>query len=62
MGTHLKVWLVGLALVSAALAIIALATQPARAAGPWYVAPGGSDSNDCLSYGPTHAAPPSTAR
>jgi uncharacterized repeat protein (TIGR01451 family) len=26
-----------------------LASQPARAAGPWYVAPGGDDGNDCLS-------------
>lgn len=23
--------------------------EPAAAAGPWYVAPGGDDSNDCLS-------------
>ena len=31
------------------LAVIALATQPMRAAEPWYVAPGGDDSNDCQS-------------
>jgi len=29
--------------------MIALASQPARAAGPWYVGSGGSDSNTCLS-------------
>jgi hypothetical protein len=31
------------------LVMITLATRPARAAGPWYVAPGGSDGNSCLS-------------
>ena len=36
------------------LALIALdavipASEPVSAAGPWYVAPGGNDSNDCLS-------------
>ncbi len=33
------------------LVMIILATQPIRAAGPWYVAPGGDDGNDCLSPG-----------
>ena len=33
----------------AMLAVIIPASQSTRAAGPWYVAPGGSDSNDCLS-------------
>ena len=31
------------------LVMIILAIQPGRAAGPWYVAPGGDDGNDCLS-------------
>jgi hypothetical protein len=31
------------------LVIIALMAQPGRAAGPWYVAPGGDDGNGCLS-------------
>ncbi|MGD8475478.1 MAG: hypothetical protein PVH59_15280, partial [Anaerolineae bacterium] len=26
-----------------------LATRASRAAGPWYVTPGGDDGNDCLS-------------
>jgi uncharacterized repeat protein (TIGR01451 family) len=34
-----------------ALVMILLVAQPGRAAGPWYVAPGGSDSNSCLSPG-----------
>ena len=29
--------------------MILLAIRPIRAAGPWYVAPGGDDGNDCLS-------------
>jgi hypothetical protein len=33
------------------LVMIILATQPGRAAGPWYVTPGGDDGNDCLSPG-----------
>jgi uncharacterized repeat protein (TIGR01451 family) len=33
------------------LVMIFLATQPGRAAGPWYVAPDGDDGNDCLSPG-----------
>jgi uncharacterized repeat protein (TIGR01451 family) len=49
MKAYLKVWLTALALALAALVIITLATQPVRAAGPWYVAPGGSNGNDCLS-------------
>jgi len=35
--------------VLVALAILLLVLQPTRAAGPWYVAPSGDDSNDCLS-------------
>jgi hypothetical protein len=34
-----------------ALVIITLASQPTRAAGPWYVAPCGDDGNSCLSPG-----------
>jgi uncharacterized repeat protein (TIGR01451 family) len=33
----------------ATLMVIVLVSQPAHAAGPWYVAPGGSDGNTCLS-------------
>jgi hypothetical protein len=51
MKVYFKGWLTVLALALAALVIIILATQPIRAAGPWYVAPGGSDGNDCLSPG-----------
>jgi uncharacterized repeat protein (TIGR01451 family) len=48
MKVYFKGWLTVLALASGALVIITLATQPARAAGPRYVAPGGIDSsNDC---------------
>jgi len=35
-------------LACAALFMIAPAAQPARAAGPWYVAPIGSDSSTCI--------------
>jgi hypothetical protein len=49
MKVYFKLWLTVLALALAALVIITLATQPARAAGPWYVAPGGDDGDDCLS-------------
>jgi uncharacterized repeat protein (TIGR01451 family) len=51
MKAYFKGWLTVLALALGTLAIIILATQPTRAAGPWYVAPGGSDSNSCLSPG-----------
>jgi hypothetical protein len=48
MKAYFKVWLTVLALTLAALVMIILATQPIRAAGPRYVAPGGTDSsNDC---------------
>ena len=33
------------------LVMILLALRPIRAAGPWYVTPGGDDGNDCLSPG-----------
>jgi hypothetical protein len=51
MKVYFKGWLTVLALALAVLVMIALATQPARAAGPWYVAPGGSDGNTCTSPG-----------
>jgi uncharacterized repeat protein (TIGR01451 family) len=48
MKVYFRVWLTVLVLALGALAMIMLATQPARAAGPRYVAPGGTDgSNDC---------------
>jgi uncharacterized repeat protein (TIGR01451 family) len=48
MKAYSKGWLTVLVLALGALAMIMLATQPARAAGPRYVAPGGTDSsNDC---------------
>jgi len=48
MKVYFKGWLAVLALALAALVMIILASQPAHAAGPRYVAPGGTDSsNDC---------------
>ena len=51
MKIYSKVWITVLALAIMALAMYAnLTIPPTRAAGPWYVAPGGDDSlNDCLS-------------
>jgi uncharacterized repeat protein (TIGR01451 family) len=43
-----KLWLVPRLIVLACLALTALGYQPARAAGPWYVAPSGNDGNSCL--------------
>jgi uncharacterized repeat protein (TIGR01451 family) len=51
MKAYSKGWLTVLVLALGALAMIMLATQLARAAGPWYVAPGGDDGNSCLSPG-----------
>ncbi len=51
MKTYAKSWLALTALVVAALTAFILASRPARAAVPWYVAPGGSDGNSCLSPG-----------
>ncbi len=42
-------WLAVMVLAFATLAVAVVASQPARAAGPWYVASGGNDSNSCLS-------------
>ena len=46
MKVYSQLWV---AIVFKALIVITLVSQPSRAAGPWYVAPGGDDSNDCLS-------------
>ena len=51
MKTYSKLWSAITALVFAALAVIPLISGGARAAGPWYVDPGGSDGNSCLSAG-----------
>ncbi|MBN2002043.1 MAG: DUF11 domain-containing protein [Anaerolineae bacterium] len=49
MKTYSASRLVMVILACAALPIIILFSQPGRAAGPWYVAPGGNDNNNCLS-------------
>jgi len=41
--------LLGLTLVSIWMLFLSAPPETAHAAGPWYVAPGGSDSNSCLS-------------
>jgi uncharacterized repeat protein (TIGR01451 family) len=49
-----KYWCIGIVLAAGgllALAMIVLGYWAARAAGPWYVSPGGDDGNDCLSSG-----------
>ena len=51
MKTYAKSWLAVTALALAGLSAIVLISRPARAAGPWYVAPGGSDGNSCLNTG-----------
>lgn len=51
--THMRLWLIILAGMLALIGLdgIAAPPTPARAAGPWYVAPSGSDANSCLSAG-----------
>ena len=49
MKTHSKSRSAITVLAFAALTLIVLISKSARAAGPWYVAPGGDDVNDCLS-------------
>ena len=44
-----KLWLAIAILASAVLLVTTWASGPVRAAGPWYVGPGGSDGNTCLS-------------
>jgi predicted outer membrane repeat protein len=51
MKSFFKLCLAMLAIALSVLAIVALTSRPIRAAGPWYVAPGGDDGNDCLSSG-----------
>ena len=51
MKAYFKLCLTVLAIALAMLVIIALTSRTIRAAGPWYVAPGGDDGNDCLSPG-----------
>jgi hypothetical protein len=51
MKTYTRSWFVVIVLAVTVLGVIALWPRPARAAGPWYVAPGGSDSNSCVSAG-----------
>jgi len=45
---HSRSWSAITVLAFMALTLIVLISKSARAAGPWYVAPGGSDSNSCL--------------
>ena len=49
MKTHFKSTLAVALPIVFVLVVAALASPPARAAGPWYVKPGGSDASDCLS-------------
>ena len=42
-----NLWIVTAILAGVALFVMALTSQPVRAAGPWYVAPAGSDANTC---------------
>lgn len=51
MKAHAKSWFALIVLAVTVLGVIALWPRSARAAGPWYVAPGGNDSNTCLSVG-----------
>jgi hypothetical protein len=47
-----KYWCIGVVLIVGglfALTLAVLGPWAARAAGPWYVAPGGDDGDDCLS-------------
>lgn len=55
MNTNTKSWGVVAVLALATLGVLILAQRPVRAAGPWYVAPGGNDSNDCLNPATTCA-------
>ncbi len=49
MKTYIKSSLAIAVLVVAVLAVAVTASPRVRAAGPWYVKPGGNDANDCLS-------------
>ena len=47
MKTYPVLWFVMAILACVALSVITPVSQPVHAAGPWYVAPGGSDTNTC---------------
>jgi uncharacterized repeat protein (TIGR01451 family) len=47
MNNRIKYWFLALALGVVPLMALAFLTRPSVAAGLWYVAPGGSDANDC---------------
>jgi hypothetical protein len=49
MKSYSKSWSAMTILAVATLTIVVLISRSTRAAGPWYVAPGGSDAQDCLS-------------
>lgn len=49
MKDYIKIWFIATVLAVTALALTARIQWPARAAGPWYVGPGGSDGSTCLS-------------
>jgi uncharacterized repeat protein (TIGR01451 family) len=51
MKAYTRSWFALVVLAVTVVGVIALWPRPARAAGPWYVKPGGSDSNSCLSAG-----------
>lgn len=49
MKAYVKMLLAMVMVTGVALAVVSLPSQSIRAAGPWYVKPGGNDGNDCLS-------------
>ena len=51
MKAHPTIWQAMAILACSTLFAISPASQPVRAAGPWYVAPGGSDANTCAAPG-----------
>src|SRR5262245_16518946 len=55
MTTYTKIIVVTALTLMVLVSTISLTASPTRAAGPWYVDPGGSDGNDCLSPATTCA-------
>jgi len=51
MKAYIRSWFALIVLAVTVVGVIALWPRPARAAGPWYVAPGGDDSHACTSPG-----------
>ncbi len=49
MNAYTKFWVAIVILTFTVLAVMIPGSQPTRAAGPWYVKPGGNDGNTCLS-------------